>query len=87
MKIGNFVPGVTVDNRPDWLKKLRCRFGKHARKYWSKETCDRENVMSGIFAPWECAHCNHKSQVFPKLDPIDAAERLVDRLESYDHTP
>lgn len=46
---------------------IHCFFGKHDKKYWSKEKCEREFVISGIWTPWVCRRCGEKSQEFKKL--------------------
>jgi len=49
-------------------KLIPCVLGKHKRKYWSKEKCENNNVIEGVFTPWECEICREKSQVF-KIPP------------------
>jgi len=48
-----------------FFQRFKCFIGKHKRIYWSKEKCQKENVMWGAFAPWDCPHCGYTCQIFP----------------------
>ncbi len=54
--------------------KIRCLFNKHEKIFWSDQKCDQHNVMTGIFRPWECIHCDIKSSIFypstPKMPKV-----------------
>lgn len=51
-----------------WLKFL-CKTGRHDRVFWSDDRCEKDNIMTGIFRPYNCSRCGYESIpcLYPKF--------------------
>jgi hypothetical protein len=52
----------------NFLTKIKCKLGMHNDVQWSRERCEDEKLMTGIFAPSTCKNCGRVTQKF-KIPP------------------
>lgn len=52
--------------------RIICKFFGHRKSnIWSESKCRQNNIVGGIFSPWECKRCGYKSKkiIWPRTRP------------------